>query len=263
MLPRLLKSFEGGGKPQVEYRVHYRPPPKYALGKPAFESNGLWRLYEHNGRKIITLTRPRPKTLPYALADLSTDYRDGDIYFENNQVSIDDISYPLSYPLDELLMIGFLCHGRGLMLHGCGVINKGNGLAFLGPSGAGKSTMANLWREHTQSTLLGDDRLIVRKKDGRFWLWGTPWRGEANIVSPAGGPLKKIYFIKHAPQNYMRRLSAKESLSRLLITCFPTFWEKKGMEYAMRFGAALCQEVDTFELGVVPDKTIIDVVKQP
>src|SRR5205823_7896354 len=108
---------------------------------------------------------------------------------------------PLDYPLDELLMISLLARGRGVEVHGCGVIDT-NGVAYLFPghSGAGKSTIARLWRDQG-ATILSDDRLILRLRDGRVWMYGTPWHGEEQFATAASAALSRIYFLQHAPFN--------------------------------------------------------------
>lgn len=63
----------------------------------------------------------------------------------------------------------------GLLLHANGVIRYGKGYVFFGPSGSGKTTTARLSLEHT---VLSDDIVIVRKHDGRFRVYGVPFRGD-------------------------------------------------------------------------------------
>ena len=64
--------------------------------------------------------------------------------------------YPLHYPLDELLMVHLLARGRGVEIHGSGIVDAdGYGTLFAGQSGAGKTTMSRLWlsepgRQHPQ-----------------------------------------------------------------------------------------------------------------
>ena len=37
-------------------------------------------------------------------------------------------------------------------------------------------------------TILSDDRIAVRMKNGQPWLYGTPWHGDAGLASPASSP---------------------------------------------------------------------------
>ncbi len=74
------------------------------------------------------------------------------------------------------VIYGYLCaETDGLLLHANGVIRNGRGYVFFGPSGSGKTTTARLSLEHT---VLSDDIVIVRKQDGRFRVFGVPFRGD-------------------------------------------------------------------------------------
>ena len=63
--------------------------------------------------------------------------------------------------------------------------------------------MARLWRD--RALVLNDDRIVLRQKDGRIWRYGTPWHGDYDVVSPAGVPLEKIFFLRHDHVNQVQR----------------------------------------------------------
>lgn len=56
-------------------------------------------------------------------------------------------------------------------------------------------------------------------------------------------------------------MSPIDATSRMIVRSFPTFWDKKGMEFTLGFIDELVTEVPCYELGFVPDKTVIDLVK--
>jgi hypothetical protein len=168
--------------------------------------------------------------------------------------------HPFSGCLDELLMINFLARGRGVIFHACGVVDEGRGLMFVGVSGAGKSTFAELWRQR-QVTLLSDDRIIVRRPEGQFRMYGTPWHGVAYICSPESAPLERIYFIEKAPRNYVKELSPVEVATRLLVRCFPPFYDGEGLAFTLEFLSRIAEEIPCSELGFVPDVSAIDFVR--
>ncbi|TET41088.1 MAG: hypothetical protein E3J63_02515 [Elusimicrobia bacterium] len=109
-------------------------------------------------------------------------------------------------------------------------------------------------------TILSDDRMIIRKKNARFWIYGTPWHGDARVYSPETAHLEKIFFLKHARKIMLKKLSPVEATSRLIVCSFPTFWDKKGMEFTLRFCAELVKKIPCYELGFVPDESILDFV---
>ncbi len=261
-LPDSLSDFKGEKDADAVYKVHFGDAPKVDLSNLVFDSTGLWKLYQSNGSFIVTLGSPVIDEEPYIKAIAAKDYSQGDIYInKSGTYSKELFSYPMRYPLDELLFINLLSRGRGIKVHACGLIDKGEGILFLGMSGDGKSTTARIWQDEENVTILNDERLIIRKKEGKFWVYGTPWHGDAYAASPESAPLKRIYFINHGKKNHQTRLSTKDAVARLIARCFPTFWDAKGMDFALEFGHELCRNVDVYELAFTPDKSVVDFVR--
>ncbi|MBU4418310.1 MAG: hypothetical protein KJ594_00265, partial [Candidatus Omnitrophica bacterium] len=97
--------------------------------------------------------------------------------------------------LQVLLINYFAQRNQGIFTHSVGIKDVDDrGLLFAGKSGAGKSTTARLWHKHSKAMVLNDDRIIVRKVNGKFFIYGSPWHGEfsdylASRIESA--PLKK------------------------------------------------------------------------
>ncbi len=217
-------------------------------GEILFDTQPNWRLCYSN-KKYILETRD-------CTAILTPDFSSGDVYVIKKKRG-----FPFTYPLDELLMINLLARGRGVMVHALGIMDTDNGLLFAGTSGAGKSTLSNLWNDKKDITILSDDRIIIRKQDGQFWIYGTPWHGDAKVCSPEKAPLEKIFFLKHAEENKVERIEGIVAASKLLVCSFPTFWDKKGMEFTLGFIDELTREVPCYELGFLPDEGVVDLVR--
>ena len=108
---------------------------------------------------------------------------------------------PFVGPALELLMITHLARRDGVILHGCGISSDGRGVVFAGESGAGKSTLSRLWAQKEGIEILSDDRVIVRRQNGSFRLYGTPWHGDEAFAAPGGVELSRIFFIRHGQGN--------------------------------------------------------------
>src|SRR5439155_21258279 len=129
--------------------------------------------------------------------------------------------YPLDYPLDELLFIHLLAQGRGVELHGCGIVDtSGEACLFIGQSGAGKSTIPRVWHHEPGVTILSDDRIVVREIDGRMMVYGTPWHGDEPFAASGPAKLARIFFLRHASAHRPRALGAGESAARLFACSF-------------------------------------------
>lgn len=167
----------------------------------------------------------------------------------------------MEYPLSELLYVNLLsCQGLGTLLHACAVDVGGRGLAFIGKSGAGKSTTARLWLQRGDATVLCDDRIIVRKTDGIFRAYGTPWHGDIPAISPASAPLEKLLFIRHGAENRLTPLRPAEAVSRLMGCVFTTWWDAEGLAFTLSFLEDLARAVPCYEFAFRPEPEALDAV---
>ena len=129
------------------------------------------------------------------------------------------------------------------------------------PAGYGKSTLARLWNRQKDVTVLSDDRTIVRKKDGHYWMYGTPWHGEAKFGVPRGVKLEKIFFLRHASRNAIHEVAGAPSVTQLLQCSFPPYWDAAGMEFAMQFFSDLAAAVSCQMLAFTPDRRLIKFIR--
>jgi len=177
--------------------------------------------------------------------------------------NIMDIIYDF---LQVLLINYFALSKKGIFVHSIGVKDlDGKGLLFAGKSGAGKSSTARLWHKHSRVMVLNDDRIIVRKLNGRFFIYGSPWHGEFSDYLQSyieSAPLDKLFFIYHASQNMVRRILEKEAFSLLYPALFPTFWDKACLENIVSFCQDLVKDVVCLKLGFVNDKKVIAFVRK-
>jgi len=167
---------------------------------------------------------------------------------------------PFVGPALELLMITHLARRDGVILHGCGISSDGRGVVFAGESGAGKSTLSRLWAQKEGVEILSDDRVIVRRRNGSFYLYGTPWHGEEAFAAPGGVELSRIFFIRHGQGNDIRKLSAAGAVREMLKCSFPPLWDAGGMAAALELFHAVATAVPCAELAFVPDHTAMDFV---
>jgi hypothetical protein len=167
---------------------------------------------------------------------------------------------PFLGPALELVMINRLARGDGVILHGCGISREGRGIVFAGESGAGKSTLSRLWAQAEGVDILSDDRVIVRRQNGLFCLYGTPWHGDAAFAAPGGVPLERIFFIRHGKRNALRPMARAFYVRELLKCSFPPLWDAAGMSFTLEFFDELTSAVPCAELAFVPDSSALDFI---
>lgn len=274
-----LKSSEGNrnfivkdGQPDCVLNVHYGPLPDIELDKLLFDSgDGPWKLYSSGQQPVIQmLGSSQGQTYVHRLVIFDPGFEKGELFIrpectlpvnrpiapEKERVALD----PFLAPLDELLLVNLLALGRGIHVHALGVVYEERALVFCGVSGAGKSTLAELWKKR-EVKILSDDRISIRKQDGRTWAYGTPWHGDARISLAEKAPLEAIYFIVQGQENKILSLGAADIATRLMVRCFPTFYLKQAMEQTLSFITELAQEVPCYELQFTPDERAIDIVR--
>ena len=228
-------------------------------GKPIFDSNGAWKLYEDGESFLFHLSSEAIGSVPYKITRVTNDFTSGEVVFHSPYLDSGKPLYPLEYPLDELLFINFLSLGRGVEVHALGLVDsKGTGHLFLGQSTAGKTTMARLWEDDPGVTILSDDRIILRKMDNQIWMYGTPWHGEAGFAAPTRAPLNKVYFLRKGAENQIFPLKEAESITRCFSCCFPLFYNRDAVDFTLRFFDEVVKAVPCHQLSFVPNKTVVE-----
>ena len=138
----------------------------------------------------------------------------------------------------------------GFFLHCSCLRFRGEAIIFTAPSGTGKSTHAALWRRYygDEVTMINDDKPLVRRKDGRFCIYGTPWAGKHGIGNNISAPIRAIVFLHQAPENTAVPLSPVAGLTQLMQqTVLPA--DKAHMSALLDMLGSLVESVPMFSLG--------------
>jgi hypothetical protein len=232
-------------------------------GRKIFDPGPSWKLYEQEDVYLFAFYAGASGSVPYKAARMTRDLTSGEVLLHAPFFNPNEALFPLDYPLDELLFVNFLSRGRGAELHACGVTDaEGNGHLFVGQSGAGKSTIARLLTEMPGSAILSDDRIVVRMKDGRPWIYGTPWHGEAEFSSPDSAPLRTILFLAKDSTNKLVPLPEATVVGRLLACSFPPFFDAKGLDFTLSFFSDVTRSVTSYELRFRPDNEVFRIVER-
>ena len=244
----------------IKLRVHHGHVPRFGRKEKVFDSGHTWALYRSEGKYILQDGPSESGAAPDTYLILEPDFKSGDICVCGDSFYRNLLPDPLGYPLNQVLMILLLSLGRGIVLHACGIDDRGSGYLFLGNSTDGKSTMAKLWFER-HATVLNDDRIIAREKDGEFWMYGTPWHGDFKELSPMGLAIHKIFFLHPGEKNSAALQKGAEAVTMLLTRCFPPLWDKLGMAYTMGLCHRIANKIPCYELSFEPDTRIVDFVR--
>lgn len=119
---------------------------------------------------------------------------------------------------------GFFFHSSSLML-------DNEAYVFTAVSGTGKSTHTALWRKlfKDKVVMINDDKPIIRKKDGVFYVYGTPWMGKSDIGNNVKAPVKAVYILQRGEKNSAVRVKPGAVFKNILeATVVPT--DRRNME---------------------------------
>jgi hypothetical protein len=129
---------------------------------------------------------------------------------------------PNPYSIDAVLRITHslvLAEQGGFLVHAASAIRGGLAYLFAGVSGAGKTTISRL--APSDAVVLSDEISYVRKIDGVYRAYGTPFAGElARSGANTSAPLRAVYLLEQGPQNRIAPIPlavAARSLMRHLL----------------------------------------------
>ncbi len=243
----------------IEAQVEWNPAIRPARGRELFHSGSLWTVQEFGNGFLFDFTTERLGDCPYKRLLVDEDFRQARVVLNRQCLSLEDGRRALEYPLDELVITHHLSLGRGVELHACGLVGaNGESYLFAGHSGAGKSTTTRLWRRHLPVTVLSDDRIIVRKENGQFFMHGTPWHGEAAFASPLKAPVRRIFLLEHGSGNRMEQVPGSVAVGELLARSFTPFYHRRFVDPVLTLLEEMAESVPCYRFHFVPDQSAVE-----
>ena len=163
---------------------------------------------------------------------------------------------PLRYPLGSIIIYYLTVNTQALLIRASCIFDGVKGRLFTGFSGNGKSTMSKIWA-NAGNLVVNDDRLIIRKQEGSFFVYNTPM-----IYSdlPKKAPLNTIHLISHSHVNKIKKQPRALAVSKVMPFFFQNNFDKKYIHDHLDFLNDLCNHISVYELGFVPDTDIINFV---
>lgn len=171
--------------------------------------------------------RMRRQTQDYVIQDDEWDLAEADIKINVPIECVNDrrdgIYAGTSFDLMEYMLTGsafntiLLSYG-GCMLHSSAVVLDGAAYLFSADSGTGKSTHTQLWLEHfgDRAFIINDDKPVIRKMDGEWYVFGTPWSGKTDQNVNTKAKLGAIIFIERSEENRVSDISLGDAIPKFI-----------------------------------------------
>ena len=231
---------------------------------PRFDSGSVWKLYDDlDGTMVFDFASSVIGPAPYKRLRVDRGFRKASLLLNRSYFPDPAACRPLDYPLDELIVVHRLGRERGVEVHAAGMRDAdGNAYLFLGHSGAGKSTTTRLWNQQHSMTVLSDDRIILRERDGQVWMYGTPWHGEAEFATPDRARIERLFILEHAPENKISRLTGSRAVGEVMARSFLPFYDAAALENTMSFLQEVVGTIPCYRLEFRPDGTAVDAVRR-
>ncbi len=105
----------------------------------------------------------------------------------------------------------------GMLLHASAVVLDGYAYLFSAPCGTGKSTHTQMWLQaFPEALILNDDKPALRRENGRWYAYGTPWSGKTSWNENLRVPLGGICVLARGEENQIEPFSGQKAIFALL-----------------------------------------------
>lgn len=178
----------------------------------------------------------KKRILPYIVNSDSFDF---EVKVSQNDIAdyiANSKQYCSSFMAETTLILTQICNRilenyNGFFFHSSSLMLDDKGYVFTAVSGTGKSTHTALWRKlfKDKVVMINDDKPIIRKKDGVFYVYGTPWMGKSDIGNNVKAPVKAVYILQRGEKNSAVRVKPGAVFKNILeATVVPT--DRENME---------------------------------
>lgn len=179
--------------------------------------------------------------------DLGTEYYEKQLKDAPEEVTADSMEYVAT----GALFNRFLIVHDGLMLHSSAVVVDGYAYLFSADSGTGKSTHTNLWLEKfgDKAFIINDDKPAIRKIDGEWYVFGTPWCGKNNTNKNAKAKLGAIVFLERSEENWIEEENIKDAIPKFFRQTTRKLNVEKNMDTVLKTMEKVLSEVPIYKMG--------------
>lgn len=242
-------------KPHLSLSV-CRGPSEAPRARPAFRTGQVASFFRSGGSWMIRLGEGGDASSADRVILLDASGTAGILMLDVDQSPVLASSYPLEYPLEDLLFRHLFADRGALLVHACGIAWQGQGYLFVGSSGVGKSTTARLWKE-AGAEVLNDDRVVLEAADRGAMIHPTPWFGDYPEVGMQGVPLAALYLLRKGSKLTFQPIRPASAAALVFAKSFPPLWDPDRMGRTLEALDRVCRQVPCGWLTVPPDSRAV------
>jgi hypothetical protein len=228
-------------------------------GKMLINEDLKWLDSMNNGDEFISYICDEHSGELRIMLKLSKSLKKATIYYRQDYLDVQGLIMEL---LIETLIRYCIIQRGGFSMHAAAINYNEKGILFTAPSGTGKSTQAKLWQRYKQVEILNDDRPIIRRSDGQWYVYGTPWSGSELHILNKSGPLSAIIAIRQSTENSIRRLNSKEALAYVMPRCFLPYFDQQLMDTVIKHIGSVIKNTPVYLLSCKPDEEAVELVSK-
>lgn len=143
----------------------------------------------------------------------------------------------------------------GFYIHASAVVKDGKAYLFSGNPGAGKSTHTRNWQAvfGDGAVVINDDKPALRRIDGTWYAYGTPWCGKDGINQNQMAPVAGLCFLVKADHNEIRRVDTFEALQKILGQTIYKFQNPDVLNKMLGLLDLFLKEISIYEMENLPN----------
>ena len=175
-----------------------------------------------------------------------------------NKYTNETIQY--SNIFDSLALESTIIKQNVFILHSSFINYKGKAILFSGDSGVGKSTQASLWEKYRNVEQINGDRAFIRKKDGIWYAYGSPFSGSSKIYKNECYPIEAIVMLKQAKQNKVKCLNKSESFKSVITQVTINRWNGDFYNKVIDLVDELIDDIPVYLLECLPNEGAVNLL---
>ena len=144
------------------------------------------------------------------------------------------------------------------ILHASYIVHEDQAILFTAPSGTGKSTQAEFWRTERSAEIVNGDRVLITRRNGRYYANGIYASGTSGICKNKTVPIRAVVLLEQAETNAVNEIPPRLLFMRILCECSYDIKSKAQCEKITGLVADMINTVPVFCYGCRNNPDAVD-----